>query len=119
MLRRLALIGIALSTGGFLLVDGARNVLTGTYFGGGRLGPWSLLIAAVGLDPHHFGAVFAVLGAAWLAALAGLLAHRRWGWPAGLAVGACTLLYLPVGTVFAVAWLALLLWRRQDLAPAA
>ena len=115
---RLALIVIALSTGGFVLVDGTRNLLTGTYIGGGRLGPWSLLVAAVGLDPRHFGVAFVLLGVAWMAALAGLLTRRAWGWPFGIAVGIGSLWYLPVGTVVALAWLALLAWRRYDLASA-
>jgi hypothetical protein len=112
MAPRLLLAAIGLSTGGFMLADGTRNLLTGTYFGGGQLGPWSLLVAAAGLDPRHLGAVFVLLGLAWLAALAGLLARRRWGWPVAVAVGAGTLWYVPVGTVFAAAWLALLVWRR-------
>jgi len=85
-----------------------RNLLTGTYFGGGALGPWSGIVAATGLDPHHFGAVFVVLGLAWLVALAGLLAGASWGWWASLAVGVLTLWYMPVGTVLAVVWLGLL-----------
>ncbi len=103
MALRLALIVIALPTGGFMLADGSRNLLTGTYFGGGQLGPWSLLVSAAGLDPRHLGAVFVLAGAAWLVALAGLLSRRRWGWPAGIAVAVGTLWYLPVGTVFAMA----------------
>jgi len=106
---------IALAEGGFMVADGIRNLLTGTYFGGGALGPWSGLLTAVGLDPTHFGAAFLLLGLAWLAALAGLLAGARWAWRGGLAAGVLTLWYLPLGTALAAAWIALLVWRRADL----
>ena len=115
MALRLGLLAIGLAEGGFMVADGARNLLTGTYFGGGALGPWSRLVTAVGLDPAHFGAAFLLLGLAWFAVLAGLLAGARWAWRGGLTVGVLTLWYLPVGTVLAVVWIALLVWRRADL----
>ncbi len=118
MALRLALIAIALGPGGFMLADGTRNLLAGTYSGGGQLGPWSLLVTAAGIDSRHFGAVFVLFGLAWLAALAGLLTRRRWAWPAGVAIGVGTLWYVPVGTLFALAWLALLVWRRLEMASA-
>ena len=108
MLLRIALVIVAIAEGGFMLADGVRNLLTGSYFGGGALGPWSSLVAATGLDPHHFGAVFVVLGLIWLGALVGLLTGASWGWWASLAVGVLTLWYMPVGTVLAVVWLGLL-----------
>jgi hypothetical protein len=104
---RLALIAVALAEGGFMLADGLRNLLTGTYFGG-TLGPWSLLVAGAGLDPHHFGAVFVALGLLWLGAQAALLARTPWSPWAGLAAGVLTLWYVPVGTFLALVWLVLL-----------
>jgi hypothetical protein len=112
VLLRAALVVVALAQGGFMLADGLRNLLTGTYFGGGALGPWSALVARAGLDPHHFGAVFAVLGLLWLVALAGLLAGAPWAPWLALAVGVLTLWYVPVGTVLALVWLGLLLLMR-------
>jgi hypothetical protein len=115
MLLRVGLVLVAVAEGGFMLADGLRNLLTGTYFGGGALGPWSGLVAATGLDPHHFGAVFAVLGLAWLVAVTGLLTRAPWGWWGSLAVGVLTLWYMPVGTVLAVVWLGLLaLFTRAE-----
>jgi hypothetical protein len=105
---RILLVIVAVAEGGFMLADGVRNLLTGSYFGGGALGPWSGLVAAIGLDPRHFGAVFLVLGLAWLVAVIGLLTGVPWGWWASLAVGVLTLWYMPVGTVLAVVWLGLL-----------
>lgn len=104
MVRKLVLIFLCLSVGGFILLDGTRNLLTGTYFGAG-LGPWSALVRAAGFDPRHFGAVFALLGLAWFAATAGLLTRRTWARPAASAVGVLTLWYIPVGTVLALVYL--------------
>ena len=115
---RAILVALALSVGGFMLLDGSRNLATGTYFGGGRLGPWSRLVSSAGFDPLHFGLAFVLLGLAWLVALAGLLGRRRWAWWTGLAVAVLSLWYLPVGTVLALAWIGLLVRRRRDLAPA-
>jgi hypothetical protein len=108
VLLRVGLVLVAIAQGGFMLADGVRNLLIGTYFGGGALGPWSSLVAATGLDPRHFGAAFVLLGLGWLVAVTGLLAGARWGWWTSLAVGVLTLWYMPVGTVLAVVWLGLL-----------
>ncbi len=113
----LRLVLLTVSTGGFMLVDGSRNLLTGTYFGG-TLGPWSLLVRGVGLDPQHFGIVFVALGLAWFGGLAGLLLRARWAVPTALVVGLATLWYVPVGTLFALLFVVLLVWRRRDLRPA-
>lgn len=119
MALRAGLIVVALAEGGFMLLDGSRNVLTGTYFGGGRLGPWSQVVSLAGLDPGHFGAAFMLLGLAWFLALTGLLMRTRWSWWVGLAVAVFTLWYLPLGTAFSLVWIGLLVWRRPDLVPAA
>ena len=108
MLLRIGLVLVAAVEGGFMLADGVRNLLTGTYFGGGALGPWSGLVAATGLDPHHFGAVFVLLGLGWFVAVTGLLTRAPWGWWASFTAGVLTLWYMPVGTVLAVVWLGLL-----------
>jgi hypothetical protein len=104
---------LTLSVGGFMVIDGVRNLLTGTYFGS-SLGPWSKLVSAAGLDPQHFGLVFTLLGLAWFAALAGLFVRARWGVPVAACVGIATLWYVPIGTLFALGYLALVLWKRRE-----
>lgn len=111
---RAVLVFIALFTGGFMLLDGTRNLLTGTYFGT-ELGPWSLLVNALGLDAAHFGAVFASFGIVWLVGLVALLRGAPWGWPAALIVALATLWYLPVGTLFSLVYAALLIRNRAAL----
>lgn len=116
MLLRIALVVLTISTGGFMLADGIRNLTTGTYFGR-NLGPWSVLVNSTGLDPQHFGMVFTLLGLAWLVALAGLLLRAEWGIPSAVTVGIATLWYLPVGTFFALLYLALVVSQRRALGP--
>jgi hypothetical protein len=111
---KVALAFITVSVGGFMLIDGVRNLLTGTYFGS-SLGPWSKLVSAAGFDPQHFGLVFSLLGLVWFAALAGLFMRARWGVPVAVCVGIATLWYAPVGTLFALVYLALVIWQRKEL----
>ena len=112
VLRKVALVVITVSVGGFMLADGTRNLLTGTYFGP-SLGPWSALVRAAGFDPQHFGAVFVALGIAWFGALAGLLTRVRFAHVAATAVGVLTLWYLPVGTVLSAVYLVVV-WTTSS-----
>ena len=114
MILKAILAVITIVVGGFMLLDGTRKILTGSYFGG-SLGPWSRLVSRAGFDPHRFGPVFAVLGLAWFVALAGLLLRTRWGWPAALLIAIATLWYLPIGTLLSLIYAGLLLWQRKRL----
>ena len=98
-----------------MLVDGTRNLLTGTYFGP-SLGPWSYLVKSAGFDAQHFGTVFVILGIAWFVALAGLLTRQGWSTPAAVAVAVLTLWYLPVGTALSIVYLFVVLTTRPGLA---
>ncbi len=99
-----------------MIIDGFHETLTGQYYGVG-LGPWSILVTAVGINPYGLGAIFVILGILWLILLSGMLAHWSWGWPGGLIVGLASLWYLPVGTVFSIIYIMLLLKNRRELRP--
>lgn len=107
---------LAVVQGGWLTFDGARALLVGDYLTpssgphAGQLGPWSRLVAAVGLDPRsttvkclHVG-----LGVAWLAAAAIFAWRPATGWWIVLATSAASLWYLPIGTVVGLTELVLL-----------
>jgi hypothetical protein len=116
MLPRLAIAVLALVTGGFQVVDGTHVLVTGTYIGPPTPGPWSQVVRAVGLDPFALGVPFVVLGGCWLVAAAALLlTSSPAAWRALLAVAAATLWYLPVGTLTALATIAVLLLARASL----
>jgi len=102
--------------GGYMAVDGIRALLTGRYItpGGGdhagQLGPWSRLVAAIGVPPESTAmkAVFVGLGVLWLVLGAALALPVDWAWPLGLVLAVATLWYLVPGTVISVLVLVLL-----------
>ncbi|MGH2522927.1 MAG: hypothetical protein ACRDH2_10530 [Anaerolineales bacterium] len=98
--------------GGWLAFDGLHQRLFGDYVRiDGQLGPWAVLVRAVGVDPLSLGWFFIVLGLALIAASFGLYLRRRWGYYVGLGASALGLLYLGFGTPVALICLALLLLK--------
>ncbi len=108
---------VALLIGCWLLLDGARALIAGSYTTpssgayAGQLGPWSKIIICVGLNPAGLAVklVHIVLGSCWLAF--GLLVFRgasfAW-WPLFL-TALLSLWYLPFGTIAGVVVAATLL----------
>lgn len=114
--RLVILAALVVLTAGYMVVDGARALLLGDYFTiEGELGPWALLVEALGIGARSFfmKSLFVAYGAAWLAAL-GLYLAGRVGRGVMLAFAAGALWYLVIGTVFALAQIALLLLDRRD-----
>jgi hypothetical protein len=97
--------------------DGARALMVGDYVTpgsgahAGELGPWSRLVAALGIEPRSPAMKIAhvALGGLWLAAVAGFAARlpgSRWG---VLGCAVASLWYLPFGTVIGLIEIALIL----------
>jgi hypothetical protein len=115
---------LAAVIGGWLLFDGMRAFLTGSYTTpssgehAGQLGPWARVVAAIGMDPNGvvMRGVHVLLGAVWLAAgwseFRGQPRASRWL----LAAAVLTLWYLPVGTAAAVLVIGLVVLRRRSAA---
>lgn len=102
---------LVVATAGYMLVDGARALVVGEYFTiEGELGPWAAIADAIGIGARSFAmkALFVAWGAAWLVALAAYLMGRA-GWRLMLVAAVASLWYLVVGTLFALAQIALLL----------
>jgi hypothetical protein len=110
-------VGLCVLQGGFMVADGTRALVTGSYFTprsgehAGRLGPWAGLVRKAGVLPESTGmkVTFLVLGVLWLAVAAGLAAGAGWAWVFGFLVSVLTLWYLVPGTVISVLVLVLLL----------
>ena len=95
-----------------MLVDGIYATQTGSYIGN-TLGPWSILVGALGIHPRSYFMwnAFIIYGICWLAAIAFYLAKRR------MALGvmaAATLWYLPIGTIFSILILATYALRKKS-----
>ncbi len=107
---------LALVEGGWLLFDGLHAMLTGDYVTpnsgqyAGRLGPWSKLWLAIGVDPRGFfvQSVHVALGALWMVSLVAFVTGAPWAWPAMLACAIAGIWYLPFGTLLSVTQVVLL-----------
>lgn len=121
---RIGVLAMVLLCGGWMLFDGARALVLGDYVtpsGGrfaGRLGPWSSVVEAVGLEPRSTLVESIFVGYGALYVLAGL------GWAAGLRAATVPLLvlaslglwYLPFGTLLNLGVMVAILASRRSTA---
>ena len=105
--RRALAILCAVIVGAWLAFDGARALIVGDYVTpssgrfAGRLGPWSQLFTAIGVDPRSTGvkAIHVVVGGLILLGTLALLVREKRAKPAFLITCALGLWYLPFGTL--------------------
>jgi hypothetical protein len=117
----MALVVLGLVEGGWMAFDGTRALTVGDYVTPssgayvGQLGPWNYVVRAVGIPPRSTAMklIFVVYGLSWLTIALGLALRSTWAWRAMLIAAVATLWYLPVGTIFAIAQLAGLIWLRR------
>jgi hypothetical protein len=110
-------VALCLLQGGYMLLDGVRALVLGTYITpssgehAGQLGPWARLVSLLGVEPESTAMklVFVVLGVLWLGLGLAVAIGAEWAWAVGLALAVGTLWYLVPGTVVSVAVLVLLL----------
>jgi hypothetical protein len=112
---------MALAEGLWMTFDGTRALTVGDYVTPrsrpGELGPWHYLVESVGIAPRStlMKAIFVVFGVSWLIVAGALVRRASWAPSATLAAAILTLWYLPVGTVFAVVQIVLLLLLRRNI----
>lgn len=107
----------ALIEGGWLAFDGGHALVTGEYVTpssgpyAGQLGPWSKLVAAVGIDPRStlMKSIHLGLGVAWVVVLVCFSLGVSWAWLGMLICAFAGLWYLPFGTLLSVIQIVLLL----------
>ena len=98
-----------------MLADGIYVMLNGKYIGPPQPGPWALLFKQLGINVFSLGPLFIAFGVAWLYFCARWLMGRP-RFRTGIVLSVFTLWYLPVGTLFALTMLTILLVmlnRRQ------
>ena len=101
---------------GYMTFDGIHAFVTGEYVTpksgphAGRLGPWSKVVQAIGIDPrsNFTKGLFVFQGTVTLALLLCYLCRLSWAAPALKVAAVAGLWYLPVGTVVNVLVLILL-----------
>jgi hypothetical protein len=111
---------LAIQEAGWLAFDGTRALLVGDYVTpssgphAGQLGPWSKLVAGVGLEPRStlVKSLHVLLGAGWLAMAVCFALRLPWAWWGMLGCAVATLWYLPFGTLLSLLQIVLLLLPR-------
>jgi hypothetical protein len=101
--------------GAYMLLDGIYVLAKGKYIGPDRPGPWADLFNKWNVDVFRLGPMFVVFGLLWLVWLYGLWTSQSWGYVFGMAISVLTLWYLPVGTLFSVIILLVLIFARQKV----
>ncbi|HEX2030633.1 MAG TPA: hypothetical protein VHL78_04425 [Actinomycetota bacterium] len=109
-------VALAALQGGYMLLDGARALVVGDYITpksgpyAGRLGPWSNLVAVIGIEPRSnaMKLMFVTYGVAWLAIAVAFALAVPWAWMAMLIAAVGTLWYLVPGTAISVLVIGLL-----------
>jgi len=109
-LLRVVIVCFALGPGLFMTFDGVRALLAGDYLTpssgtyAGQLGPWSDVVAAVGIPPRStpMKLAFVAFGLAWLVANGAFFRRAPAGARMLAAIAVLTLWYLPIGTMVSV-----------------
>ncbi len=115
-LPRTAVVAAALAiiSGGYLVIDAIHRFVVGDFLRiGGQLGPWAVLVDAVGIDPLAMGPVFLVIGVAQVAAATLLLLRCPRGNLLMLAFAVGTLWYLIFGTISSVIQITLIVVSKR------
>ena len=99
--------------GAYMLADGIYVMINGKYIGPAKPGPWGELFYRLGIDVFKLGPLFIVFGAAWLFWVYGIWTRQSWTHKVGIISSILTLWYLPVGTIFSLIILLVLLFSRK------
>lgn len=86
----------------WMLIDGIYVIANGKYIGPEKPGPWASLFGAIGIDVFKLGPLFVLFGVGWLVFIGALLTDTDWARTLGIVLSVATLWYLPVGTLFSL-----------------
>ncbi len=108
---------LALVESGWLTFDGIHAFATGDFVTpksgeyAGKLGPWSHVVSAVGIEPRStlMKSIHVGLGVAWLATIGSFVFRFGWARPAMIVCAALGLWYLPIGTILGLIQIVILL----------
>ncbi len=98
-----------------MLIDGLYVMLKGKYIGPEKPGPWANLFYKLNIDVFKLGPLFVVFGLIWLIWLYSLWTSQSWSYTLGILISILTFWYLPVGTLFSLVILIILIVAKQKL----
>ncbi len=101
--------------GAYMLSDGIFVMLKGKYIGPDKPGPWANLFYNFHIDVFKLGPLFIVFGIGWLLFLILLLTKQSRAYLPGVIISVLTLWYLPVGTIFSLIVLIVLMNQKRKL----
>lgn len=106
---------LAFINGAYMLIDGIFVLLKGKYIGTPKPGPWASVFYKMNVDVFKLGPLFVVSGLLWLTWLYALWRQHNWAYALGIFISVATLWYLPIGTVFSLIILLVLLLAKNKL----
>jgi hypothetical protein len=106
---------LALLNGCYMLIDGIYVMLKGKYIGPEKPGPWAELFYKLDVNVFGLGPLFIAFGLLWIVWLYSLWANQSWSYLFGIIISILTFWYLPVGTLFSVIILVVLLFGKHKL----
>ena len=106
---------LGLLNGCYMLIDGIYVMLNGKYIGPEKPGPWAEIFYRLNTNVFKLGPLFVAFGILWLVWLFSLWTNQSWGYLFGIIISILTFWYLPVGTLFSVIILLVLIFAKHKL----
>lgn len=111
---KIAISILGLLNSAYMLIDGIFVSIRGKYIGPEKPGPWAELFYKLNIDVFKLGWLFIIYGFLWFAWILALWTNRDWAWGYGILLSVMTLWYLPVGTLFSIIiMVVLMIWKQK------
>ena len=106
--------------GAWLVFDGTRKLVTGYYTGEQTigLGPWAIIVSAIGVRPADMALPFLFLGVLWIVNGIIVLLGSSTRYERAIAISIVTLFYAIPGTIVSIITITLSLRERRLATPA-
>lgn len=98
-----------------MLLDGIYVIIKGKFIGPEKPGPWANIFYKLDVNVFKLGPLFIVFGLLWLAWVISLWTNQPRSYIFGIIVSILSLWYLPVGTIFSIAIMLILVFTKQKL----
>ncbi len=109
------LIILGLVNGVYMLIDGCYVKFKGKYIGPKEPGIWTIIFSKFRIDVFKLAPLFIIYGLLWLIWVYGFWTNQSWSYLMGIIMSVFTLWYLPLGTLFSLIILFVLLLYKHKL----